>query len=264
MLNYRVVQSIAFSLIHITAQCSLSQKDARMIGSLIWQNEGSKRIDYLAYWSPHESFPSLGIGHFIWLQKDSAEPYTEQFPALCTYLKDHGAKLPAWLESALQTGAPWQSRAAFVKDTMRVNELRTLMAQTIDLQTQFILKQLDKQWALMLKATHRKDKKHIITNYELLRASALGNYALADYLNFKGSGLNTHEASRGQRWGLLQVLLDMPDDLTIETAPSAFAISASQMLLNRIRNAAPNYTLTRYLHPWIKRVSTYADASLMK
>lgn len=62
---------------------TLSTTDAEKIGLLIWQNEASQRVDLLTFWNPNESFPSLGIGHFIWHSAGTTIPYTEQFPALC-------------------------------------------------------------------------------------------------------------------------------------------------------------------------------------
>ncbi|HLB41113.1 MAG TPA: hypothetical protein VJJ83_04955, partial [Candidatus Babeliales bacterium] len=92
---------------------TISTADAQKIGLLIWQNEASQRVDLLTFWNPNESFPSLGIGHFIWHPAGTTIPYTEQFPALCRYLQSQGVALPDWLVAALPTGAPWANRAAF-------------------------------------------------------------------------------------------------------------------------------------------------------
>ena len=90
-----------------------------------------------------------------------------------------------------------------------------------------------------------------------------GTYALVDYLNFKGNGLSQSEELKGQRWGLLQVLMDMPYNLTAENVNKAFAVSAAKVLLRRIENSAPDYTFIAYLEGWIKRVSTYANPGIV-
>ena len=61
---------------------------------------------------------------------------------------------------------------------------------------------------------------------------------LIDYLNFKGSGLDPKEQSNGQRWGLLQVLIDMPDSLTEDKVNQAFTISAIKILVALVQNSA--------------------------
>ncbi len=64
------------------------------IGEQIWQNECSKDKEKLIFWNPHEPFPSLGIGHFIWLPKDSQVPFEQTFPSLILFLKKEGLSPP--------------------------------------------------------------------------------------------------------------------------------------------------------------------------
>ena len=89
-----------------------------------------------------------------------------------------------------------------------------------------------------------------------------GIYVLIDYLNFKGAGLNPREVSNEHRWGLLQVMLDMPDTVTQENVTKAFTISAAKTLIILIQNSAPNYRQIRFLHGWMRRLSSYANESL--
>ena len=230
---------------------------AAQIGNLIWQNECSKRKDRLVFWNQHEPFPSLGIGHFIWYPEGQKKEYSEQFPTLCNYLKEKKVMLPMWLNSAITKGAPWHTRDAFLKDTVRTNELKELLTQTIPLQAQFIIDQFNTEWPKILSAVPRKHKKAVQRKYELLTATPHGMYAVIDYTNFKGTGLNPKERSNGKGWGLMQVLMLMPDNLTQKNAPQSFALTAAQLLTERMQNDGPEYKLARFLHGWMKRLSTY-------
>jgi hypothetical protein len=244
----------------------VNKKEAKQIGMLIWQNEASQRIDLLAVWNKNETFPSLGIGHFIWFPKNQRPKFTEQFPLLCQYLKQHGITLPHWLERALRTGAPWSCREQFLQDNKKLDELRNLLASTIDLQINFIIDQFKQQVPGILEAAPEKYKSKVTYNINLMLSCPQGTYALVDYLNFKGNGLLQAEELKGQRWGLLQVLVEMSamsDRLTSSNVNQAFAIAAAKILLRRIENSAPAYPLAQYLGGWIKRVGTYAIPEIM-
>ena len=243
----------------------LTAQEIKHIGELVWDNEALGRKDLLVFWNKTlESFPSLGIGHCIWYPQGMQGPFTETFPALCAYLKKHAIKLPHWLNKALRTGAPWKTRQELLDDSQRTNELRDLLAATVDLQTDFMIHILETQWPRIVKASPKKERAKLIKNYTLLRASALGTYALVDYCNFKGTGLNPQETCNGKGWGLLQVLQDMSDDLTVETAPKAFTVSATKMLLLLIEDSAPDYRRVSFFPGWMKRVATYANQKLFQ
>lgn len=241
---------------------SINKSDAKKIGMQIWKNEAAQREDLLVFWHEREPFPSLGIGHAIWFPQGIDVPYKQQFPTLCSYLKKHGVKLPEWLEKAKET-APWKSRSEFLQDTTRTTELRTLLASTIDLQTYFMIEQLRKVWKRILNDTPPEKRAILTKKFNLLRSSIRGNYALIDYLNFKGSGINPREECNGDRWGLLQVLSDMPDTINTENATKAFSVSAAKILLKRIENSAPDYPHLPALPGWIKRVCTYSDPQIL-
>ena len=241
---------------------SMTPEDAQKIGNQIWQNEAGGREDLLVFWNPHESFPSLGIGHNIWYPEGFSTTYEEQFPRLCDYLKKNGVKLPIWLKKSYQKGAPWKSREQFIKDETKVQQLQTLLASTVSLQTQFMIDRLDAQYPLIIQAAPEKKKKHIERCFQLMKSTLVGTYALIDYLNFKGSGIQQIESKTAQGWGLLQVLLDMPQDIKSDTVLSAFSVSCAQVLLTRIKNASPAYNLNRFLAGWMKRVSTYSNVHL--
>ena len=236
---------------------SLSQDEFRQIGTKIWQNEASGKEELLVFWNKNESFPSLGIGHNIWFPAGQRAIYNQDFPQLCNYLQQNGVKLPNWLEQAKNVGAPWQSREEFYKDTKRTSELRDLLANTVILQTHFMVNRLIKKLPEIIEAAPLKQRKKVRYNIDLLLSTPLGTYAVIDYLNFKGDGLKTH--SGGQKWGLLAVLLDMPDNLNIKNVHKAFAASAAKKLLQRIANDGPNYKTIVFLNGWMKRISTYIE-----
>lgn len=243
-------------------QKDLASLEAQKIGMQIWMNEASQRKDLLVFWSQSESFPSLGIGHCIWFPEGLDAPYTQEFPLLCDYLEEHNVQLPLWLKRACHVGAPWKSREDFLQDNVRTEELRILLYSTIELQTQFMIERLERQFSLMVKAANSEQKEKLIHNFNAMSESILGRYALIDYLNFKGSGLNPREVSKLHHWGLMQVLLDMPSDTIVENAPQAFAISAAKILIILIQNSAPKYNRIKFLRGWINRIITYTDPNI--
>lgn len=237
----------------------ISQSDARKIGQLIRKNETGMREDLLAFWNEHESHPSLGIGHNIWFPEQAEQKSVEQFPELCRYFKRHRVVLPDWLDQAEEGKAPWTNRAEFQNDQSRRSELRSILASTIELQTQFMIERLEQRWPLIIVQIPVEHQMRVIDNFNLLASTPLGLYALIDYLNFKGDGLNPAEEWGGYRWGLAQVLIDMPVGLTEVTVHRAFALSAVKVLVRLIENAGTDYDRIRFLKGWVNRVSTYYD-----
>lgn len=263
-MNRTIVYIIFFLLFsHSLTFATLSAQDAKKLGMVIWNNEADKRVDLLVYWGSYSSFPEIGIGHYIWYPQGKTGPYTAQFPPLCAYLLGCGVQFPQWLLDAYHAGgAPWQTREEFMQDTDRTNELRQFLASTVDLQTQFMIKRLEDEWIDILAAAPSDRQPQMQRYFDLMRSSLLGTYALVDYLNFKGSGLNPREERNGHRFGLLQVMLDMPDGLTDENITKAFAIYAARRLVNYIGHFGPEYKPVKFLAGWIKRVSTYARANI--
>lgn len=215
------------------------------IGEKIWQNECNKSREKLIFWNPKEAFPSLGIGHFIWLPKNSKTPFEETFPQLIHFLKEEGISVPTWTEGSCF----WQTREAFLLDQQspKVEELRKLLVKTIPLQVRFFHLRFEETKKHL--STHR-------TKIERLEASSQGLYALLDYLNFKGNGLSEKERYKGQGWGLLQVLEEMPESGSIEEAPTQFAKAATVVLKRRVSNA-PLQNEEHWLPGWLNRLATY-------
>ncbi len=233
------------------------------IGKQIWHNEAGGSQEHLVFWNEKESFPSLGIGHNIWCPEGHEIAYTQGFPLLCDYLKQHNIALPAWLEEALKKGAPWNNRQAFYSDQARTQELRQLLVDTVPLQTQFMVDRLTHKLAEIIQAAPVEQRNKIEQRINLMRTSPLGIYILVDYLNFKGDGLNPKEESNGLRWGMLSVLLDMPDNLTSENVTKAFTVAAAKRLLLLIEHSAPEYQRLNFLGGWMKRLSTYTKQDIL-
>src|SRR5438094_7568859 len=93
--------------------------------------------------------------------------------------------------------------------------------------------------------------------YRMTRAKPIGIYALVDYVNFKGEGINPTERYNGQGWGLLQVLQGMKDVAAGAASVESFAVSADGALTLRVSNAPPARHEERWLPGWRKRLKTY-------
>lgn len=264
MLRQSLLLLIFMNLNLIATIPEISSSDARKIGQLICKNETGMRKELLTFWNEHESHPSLGIGHNIWFPEQVKSKSTEQFPELCRYFKRHRVALPDWLDQAEEGQAPWANREEFQNDTERVTNLRELLASTVELQTQFMIERLEQRWPLILAQVPEEYQLRVTENFNLLASSPLGLYAMIDYLNFKGDGLNPQEERNGYRWGLAQVLSDMPNSLTPVTVNRAFAISAVKILVRLIENAGADYDRIRFLKGWVNRVSTYYDSKLFE
>jgi hypothetical protein len=212
-------------------------------------------VEGLTSWNAGENFASLGIGHFIWYPKGVEGPFEESFPKLVSWLGRSGVKLPAWLVETKD--CPWPDRRAFQgdHDGARQKELRALLSATVRQQTQFIIARLAEA-APKLRNAAGKLGGRVEQNIALLQQTAAGNFAMIDYVNFKGEGLNPKERYQGEGWGLLQVLMDMqPADAA--GAPGAFAESAKRVLARRVQNSPPERGEKRWLAGWHARCEAY-------
>jgi len=233
----------------------VSAEQLREIGNKIWHNESKKSVTLLTFWNQHEAFPSLGIGHFIWLPADCTQGYVQTFPDLLLFFKKKQIQLPAWLETA--TACPWRTRAEFYapENTPRLQELRELLRTTIDVQAAFMLERLRVAIARIIKAVDPAKRAQIESQVKKLMQSAQGLYALVDYVNFKGDGTNSNERYAGYGWGLLQVLESM--NTTNTPVMEAFIASARAVLERRVAHAARKEVEQRALAGWLNRINTY-------
>jgi hypothetical protein len=239
-------------------------RELAWVGERIAWNETAGRLEHLTYWAAGEDHASLGIGHFIWYPDGRAGPFRESFPELVAFLEARGVALPAWLTPA--TPCPWPDREAFraAHDDPRMIQLRRLLAETTAEQAAFLARRLARALPEILEAApaewHATLQERVM---RLLRAgdgdlAPGGVYALVDYVNFKGEGTAPGERYGGEGWGLLQVLLAMPEDAA--DARAAFAEAAAAVLARRVVLAPPERRETRWLDGWLKRVETYRTA----
>ena len=250
---------IAFRPNTVTA-IALSHSDALKVGKRVWQNECGGTISGLTSWNQGEDFASLGIGHFIWYPKGRRGPFEESFPKLVSFVSKRGAKLPTLL---LGVGrglpCPWNSRAEFLKaqNTVEMNQLRRFLADTVDIQAEFLVARLEAALPKMLAEAAPADRTNVQQQFERLLKTQQGCYALIDYVNFKGEGVLHTERYQGQGWGLLQVLEAM-QGISDSGAPGEFARAAKVVLTRRVQNAPPDRHESRWLTGWLQRVNSYS------
>lgn len=247
---------IAYMPFAASAQGNLSAAQKNAVGKKIWQNESGGTVDGLTAWNAGENFPSLGIGHFIWYPAGQRGPFTESWPQFISYAVKRGANPP---EVARRASSPWNSRAEF-QSHFKGAEMKTLrawLAGNVALQTDFIIAKSRASLPKILAAAPANDRGRISNNYEKVGSTANGTYALIDYVNFKGEGINPNERYNGKGWGLLQVLGNMKESGGGQASAREFANSAKFVLSRRIDNA-PNGKEKKWRAGWLNRCETYA------
>jgi len=237
----------------------LTDPEAEAIGQKIWHNESRGSIDGLTHWNKGEDFASLGIGHFIWYKAGQRGPFTESFPGLLDALIAAGKPVPAWLTS--KPACPWADRDAFFADFRgpRMNELRDLLASTVGVQARYAADRLEAALPKILAAASATERPALQARFDRVASVPNGVYALMDYVNFKGEGINPAERYNGEGWGLLQVLQGMTDSPSGTAAVAAFVKSADSALTRRVANSPPARDENRWLPGWRKRLLTYLD-----
>lgn len=241
---------------------SLSPAQLDQLAKKIWQREGGQKIESLTFWSKHEPFPSCGIGHFIWFPPEYRnQQFSQTFPALIKFLQAHGVHIPRWLQQAAAQGCPWRTREEFYQNikSAQMHELRTLLASTIRLQAEFIVAQFEKLSLEILNHAAAYEKKRITHTYQKLCASTPGIFAMIDYVNFKGAGINAQESYCNQGWGLLHVLQRMRPADTEKNPLGEFCTQAKQVLTERVKNSQKRQEQA-WLPGWLNRIDTYQES----
>jgi hypothetical protein len=239
----------------VETHISLSEKEATVIGRKVWQNECQGRIDWLTWWNTGEEFPSLGIGHFIWYPAGLKVPFEERFPKVLAFLQKKGVKLPVWLTP--DTPCPWKSRDEFIaaQNSERMLELRKLLADTMALQTDFMVQRLEVSLPRIVENAPASERDTIQRRINrILSSGDNGVFCLVDYANFKNEGIVETERYNGQGWGMLQVLEGMNDS---DDAVKDFAESAIKVLERRVKNSPPARNEIVWLPGWTKRLNRY-------
>jgi hypothetical protein len=174
-----------------------------------------------------------------------------------TYCKQRQITPPA---VGLLSHCPWNSPDAFKKEFRgaSMTQLREWLAANVTLQTDFIIARSRAALPKILSSAPASDRQRISANYSKVASTPHGQYALIDYVNFKGDGLNQAERYNGKGWGLLQVLGGMKDVASGQAAAKEFSESAKRALQRRISNAPPARGEARWLPGWLNRCDTYA------
>ena len=240
-----------------SADFTLTASQKAAIGRKIWQNECGGTVEGLTTWNAGEEFPSLGIGHFIWYPTGFLGRFEESWPAFIRFAQQRGAQPPAL---ARLRHSPWNSRAEFQRDfnSPRMRELRGWLANQVPLQTDFILQRSRQALPRILAAAPPADRARIATNYRKVATTPHGAYALIDYVNFKGEGVNPSERYQGRGWGLLQVLAEMREAPAGAAAATEFSAAAKRVLSRRITLSPPERGEKRWEAGWHNRCNTYA------
>jgi hypothetical protein len=181
-------------------------------------------------------------------------PFDESFPKLVSFISRHGAKLPALLLAPNELPCPWKTRADFLaaQNSTPMMQLRRFLADTVDLQAQFMVERLETSLPKMLEEAPAAQRPQITQRFNELGTSPAGAYALVDYVNFKGEGVLPTERYRGQGWGLLQVLQMMQGSSVAD-----FAHAAETVLRRRVENSPPERREARWLPGWLNRIHSY-------
>ncbi len=225
------------------------------IGRAVWRNECAGTVEGLTSWNAGEAFPSLGIGHFIWYPKGKKGPFAESWPIFVRFALANGVQPPALARGA----CPWPDRAAFLKkrDAAEVRLLREWLAQHVALQAKFLVYRSQESLPRMMAALPRSQAARLKKQFLALSESAQGRYALIDYVNFKGEGVELTERYQGEGWGLSQVLLAMREVQPTQ-APAEFSVVAQRVLLRRIALSPSARGEARWREGWLARCRTYA------
>jgi len=137
-----------------------------------------------------------------------------------------------------------------------MNQLRRFLADTIDLQAEFLVARLEAALPKMLAEAAPTDRLNVQQQIERLTKTPQGCYALVDYVNFKGEGVLHSERYQGQGWGLLQVLEAMHGNSEAEAADE-FARAATGVLTRRVHNSPSERHESQWLTGWLRRVNSY-------
>jgi hypothetical protein len=237
----------------------LTPAQAHAIGLKIWRNEAGGKVQFLTHWNKGEDFGSFGIGHFIWYPAGKQGPFTESFPGVVDALAAAGETVPAWLRGS----CPWQTREAFFADFdgPRLTALRALLARTVDVQAMYAAHRLESALPKMLEAAEPSERAALERRFDAVAAAPNGVYALVDYVNFKGEGVNPTERYAGNGWGLLQVLELMDDAAPGQRSVEAFEKGADAALTRRVANAPADRREREqgWLPGWRVRLKTYLE-----
>jgi len=243
---------------------ALSDADYSWIAARIYQNEAAGQSRYLTYWGEGEDFPSFGVGHFIWFPAGVDAPFDEMFPAMVAFVQQHSpanVALPAWMRELTPFNAPWPDKQQFDQawPSTEMTQLREWLEATGPIQARFIVANFEQRWRTLDLPAERKQPMTALL--QSLAGSAAGLFAIIDYYNFKGLGVNPGERYQQQGWGLIQVLETMvrSGDRECDDLAGEFAQAAAGRLSLRVELSPPERNEARWLEGWLRRLEGYTE-----
>jgi len=244
----------------------LSDADFDWIAARIYQNEALSQTRYLTFWGEGEDFPSFGIGHFIWFPNGVDAPFDEMFPDMVSFVKQRSMTdpaMPAWMNELTPFHAPWTDKQYFDQawSSVEMTELREWLEATAQLQARFIVATFAQRWRdLELPMGQKQPMTEVL---QKMADTAEGLFAVIDYYNFKGLGVNPRERYQKQGWGLIQVLQEMAQmqagDEDCPDLVEQFRQAAASRLSLRVELSPPERTETRWLEGWLARLQGYVE-----
>lgn len=239
----------------------LLPQDVDWIAQKIYQNEVGGNPDNLTFWHPKEEFPSLGIGHFIWLPTGTKVPFVETFPDMVAYVAK-AERPPKWMVGLDPFKPPWTTRQQFYDEfhSPEMQALRHWLRISMRPQAEFIYLSLKKKLPEAISALSSQQRHWVDLKVRQLEATREGRFVLIDYYNFKGLGDNPKERYEGKGWGLIQVLEGMErssHNADVYDPIPAFVASAKRVLRQRVALSPTDREERGFLKGWDNRVNTY-------
>ncbi len=241
----------------------LSDADFDWIAARIYQNEAMSQSRYLTFWGEGEDFPSFGIGHFIWFPVGVDAPFDEMFPHMVSFVIQRNtiSPLPAWMGDLEPFNAPWTDKQQFDQawSSPEMTELREWLEATAQWQARFIVATFAQRWQELELPAGQKQPMTMLLHE--MADTAEGLFAVIDYYNFKGLGVNPRERYQDQGWGLIQVLQAMAqsgaDDEACGYLVEQFRQAAADRLSLRVENSPSERNESRWLEGWLTRLQGY-------
>lgn len=253
MIKYIMIFIVSVGGGLIEAKIVISPQEIQKLGQQIYRNECGGKITNLICWKAGEKNLSLGIGHFIWYPKtvDINSQFDQQFPKLLQFFQGKKIIFPQWLSTT--HWCPWHSKKEWevASSGKQAQELRTFLETTIPLQAEFIVTNFIQRCEQLFL------DKSIEQQFNRMITTSSGIYALIDYANFKGFGLDERERYNGQGWGLYHVFLHMMQQKPSHNSLQDFVASAKHVLALRVEHAPAEKNEKQWLRGWYNRLDTY-------
>ena len=237
----------------------ISKADTLWIAKRVFKNECGVEKNCLLEWSVGENFLSLGLGHFIWYPPNAPGIFQESFRSYLQYAREAGESLPVWLDKTPLPSCPWTSRKQFLssKESKQYQDILDFIMKTKLCQADYLIANTKRSFPKIINAAPVDQRLRITKYLSELSGNPQGLYAIIDYINFKGTGVEHSERFQGEGWGLLQVLEGMRDMPASQDTLAEFVRSAREVLKRRVFIAPMNRHEERWLLGWLHRLDTY-------